>query len=108
MKVQVVVCTGADSVTLCLEDVEGTFLEVQPEKRGSPDEEEDARSGEDSDESLQQSLQAARSRNQELTEELQSVREDLEKVREELQAKQQRMSVQMLCLAALSVLHRLI
>ena len=35
MKVQVVVCTGADGVTLCLEDVEGTFLEVRPEKRGS-------------------------------------------------------------------------
>ena len=70
MKVQVIVCTGADGVTLCLEDVEGTFLEVRTEKRGSLDEEGDARSEEDSDESLQQSLQAAHSRNQKLTEEL--------------------------------------
>ena len=90
MKVQVVVCTGADGVTLCLEDVEGTFLEVRPEKRDSPDEEGDTRSEGDLDESLQQSLQAARSRNRELTEELQLDREDLEKAREELQAKKLR------------------
>ena len=92
MKVQVVVCTGADGVTLCLEDVEGTFFEVRPEKRGSPDEEGGARSEGDADESLQQSLQAARFRNQELTEELQSVWVDLEKAREELQAKKLRAS----------------
>ena len=70
MKAQVVVCMGADSVTLCLEDAEGTFLEIQPENKSLPDEEEDTHSEEDLEKSLQQSLQSACSRNQELTEEL--------------------------------------
>ena len=93
MKVQVKVSTGLDGVTLYLEDAEGTFLEVRPEGKESPEasvEQGDENLPEQSEESLQQALQAALSRNKELTEELQAAREDLDKARVESQARRNR------------------